>query len=461
MTVGDRESTLSTPESTPPPELARDSSGLVRRPDRPNRSSAYALGMELTTLDAQLAERIDLPASWRGALVLTVDPESPLSAMVKPHDVISAIDNQAIQSAEQAVAHLEPTCRSRFFRHQSRPYGQGQQRASDNSGSMMETIGAAIERIVAGQSLTVSESHAAVRAMLDGAVVDADVAAYLTALREKGETVEELEGTVAAVRERMIPFDNGSSSEFLLDTCGTGGDGACTVNISTAAAIVVAACGVKVVKHGNRAASGNSGSSDVLTSLGVAIDPDLPLLVRGLAELNIAFLFAPRFHPGLRHVAPIRRQLPFRTLFNLVGPLCNPASPSYQLVGTPEGPQADLLADVLARLPCIRRAAVVSASDGLDEVTLDGPTIVRLVEHGIVRRLAWNPDDLGLTRYSAGACAYATRTRAPSESSVCSRESPGRSESTSLPMPRPLSGSRDAAPFAKGSRSRDRRSIRV
>jgi len=276
----------------------------------------------------------------------------------------------------------------------------------------MKPFGGVIEKLIAGRSLTAAESQVAVAAMLQGDVADAAVAAYLTALRMKGETADELEGAVSAVRKRMIHFDSGSSTELLLDTCGTGGDGACSVNISTAAAIVIAACGVAVVKHGNRAASGSSGSSDVLSALGVAIDPELPLLSRGLAEVKIAFLFAPRFHPGLSNVAPIRRQLPFRTVFNLVGPLCNPASPSHQVVGTPEGPHADLLADVLARLPTIHRAAVVSGSDGLDEVTLDGPTKVRLVEQGMVRQLIWQPLDLGLNPSSARAL----RVRNPMES---------------------------------------------
>jgi anthranilate phosphoribosyltransferase len=265
----------------------------------------------------------------------------------------------------------------------------------------MDTIGPAIEKLIAGESLTVSESHDAVAEMLRGAVADIQVAAYLTALSAKGETADELEGALSAVREQMVSFDSGLPLEVLLDTCGTGGDGACTVNISTAAAIVVAACGIPVAKHGNRAASGNSGSSEVLASLGIAYDADLPVLLQTLAERRITFLFAPRFHPGLRNLAPIRRQLPFRTVFNLLGPLSNPASPSYQLIGTPEGPHADLLADVLARLPHVRRAAIVSGSDGLDEVTLDGPTNVRLVEGRSVRHLVWQPEELGLRRFSA------------------------------------------------------------
>ena len=153
-----------------------------------------------------------------------------------------------------------------------------------------------------------------------------------------------------------------------------------------------------VVKHGNRAASGRSGSSDVLAALGVATDPEPAVLDRCLAELKIAFLFAPRFHAGLRAVAPVRRQLPFRTLFNLVGPLCNPASPPYQLIGVPNQAQADLLAQVLSRQAHIRRAVVVTGSDGLDEVTLDGPTLIRVIEGGRVEHNVWMPEDFGLGR---------------------------------------------------------------
>jgi anthranilate phosphoribosyltransferase len=239
--------------------------------------------------------------------------------------------------------------------------------------------------------------------LLDGAASEAGAAAFLTALRIKGETPDELDGALCAVRERMITWDSGVPGDMLLDTCGTGGDGGRTVNISTAAAIVTAACGIPVAKHGNRAASGFSGSSDVLTELGVAIDPDPGVLRRTLEELNIAFLFAPRFHPGLRTVAPVRRQLPFRTLFNLVGPLCNPASPAYQMIGTPSEMQADVLAEVASRQGHLRRALIVTGSDGLDEITLDGPTFIRIIEGGSVKRTAWLPEDFGLSRQSAAA----------------------------------------------------------
>ncbi|MGP0070229.1 MAG: anthranilate phosphoribosyltransferase [Isosphaeraceae bacterium] len=276
----------------------------------------------------------------------------------------------------------------------------------------MNPVLESLRSISSGVTLSADEVERAVGCLLDGEVSEAVTSAFLTALSIKGETDDELEGAVRAVRSRMIAWEAGSHQGRLLDTCGTGGDGAGTVNISTAAAIVVAACGVPVVKHGNRAASGNSGSSDVLSALGVSADPGPEVLSRCLAELNIAFLFAPRFHPGLKPVAAVRRQLPFRTLFNLVGPLCNPACPSYQLVGTPSESQADLLAAVLSRLENIRRAAVVTGSDGLDEVTLAGPTRVRVVESGQVRLETWQPEDFGLPICQADGL----RVRGPEES---------------------------------------------
>jgi anthranilate phosphoribosyltransferase len=260
----------------------------------------------------------------------------------------------------------------------------------------MDPVIACLRAISSGLKLSPDEVERAIGSLLEGEISEAITSAFLTALRIKGETADELEGAVRAVRSRMIRWESGLAPGRLLDTCGTGGDGAGTVNISTAAAIVVAACGVPVVKHGNRAATSNSGSSDVLAALGVSADPGPEVLSRCLAELNIAFLFAPRFHPGLKPVATVRRQLPFRTLFNLVGPLCNPACPAYQLVGTPDAAQADLLATVLARLEHVRRAAVVSGAAGLDEVTRDGPTRVCVVEADKVRLETWHPDDFGL-----------------------------------------------------------------
>jgi anthranilate phosphoribosyltransferase len=265
----------------------------------------------------------------------------------------------------------------------------------------MNPLSTALQRLATGGALSALESQGAVASLLDGEASEAAAAAFLTALRIKGETPDELAGAVIAVRERMTRWDTGSLHNGLVDTCGTGGDGGSTVNISTAAAIVVAACGVPVVKHGSRAASGRSGSSDVVHALGLAIDPGSAVLDRCLAELKIAFLFAPKFHAGLLRIAPVRRQLPFRTLFNLVGPLCNPASPRYQLVGVPSEANLDLVAQVLSRQEHIRRAVVASGTDGLDEVTLDGPTLIRVIEPGRVERNIWQPEDFGLNRQSA------------------------------------------------------------
>ena len=201
----------------------------------------------------------------------------------------------------------------------------------------------------------------------------------------------------------MTPWESEFARESLVDTCGTGGDGASTLNISTAAAIVAAACHVPVVKHGNRAATSRAGSSDVLAALGIAHDPEPEISRRCLAEVSLAFLFAPRYHPGLARLAPVRRSLPFRTVFNLIGPLCNPASPPYQLIGVPDDNHASLLAEVLSRQAHIRRAIVVTGGDGLDEITLDGPTTVRLVEAGQVELCRWWPEDFGLARQHAGS----------------------------------------------------------
>jgi anthranilate phosphoribosyltransferase len=259
----------------------------------------------------------------------------------------------------------------------------------------------ALRRLAAGASLSAEECRDATGEILDGKAHAAAAGAFLTALHLKGETVDELHGAVAAIRARMERFDTETYSGKCLDTCGTGGDGADTVNISTAVAIVLAACGLPVVKHGNRAASGRSGSSDVLGRLGVAIDVESRVLGRCLTELGITFLFAPRFHPGLKAAAPVRRELPFRTLFNLVGPLCNPAAPAYQLVGVPREDHAALIAEVLARSDEIRRAVVVTGGDGLDEVSLDGPTVVRVVQSGAIRRELWSASDFGLPEVKA------------------------------------------------------------
>lgn len=260
-------------------------------------------------------------------------------------------------------------------------------------------LNAAVIALSIGRDLTSDEVELAVSDVLDGQESDVAVAALLTGLRFKGETADELAGAVKAVLKRVSDAGLDLAVPGLIDTCGTGGDGAHTVNVSTAAAIVVAACGVPVAKHGNRSASGNSGSAEVLTELGVAVEADTSVVNRCLAEIGITFLFAPKFHPGLRALAPVRKQLPFRTLFNLVGPLANPARPEYQLVGVAGTVQPRLVAQTIARLGT-RRAAIVTGADGMDEVSLSGPTRVLVVENGAVTERSWSPDDFGLETWA-------------------------------------------------------------
>ncbi len=283
---------------------------------------------------------------------------------------------------------------------------------------MLNPLREAVERLAAGQSLSAEHAERASDQILAGESTDTLTAAFLTALHMKGECPNELLGAVRAIRKRMIPWSGEHTSETLLDTCGSGGDGAETVNVSTAASIVAASCGIPIVKHGNRAASGNSGSSDVLAALGVAVDVDSEVQRQCLRELGLAFLYAPRYHPGLKVVASIRQQLPFRTVFNLVGPLCNPASPGYQLVGVPRQALAELMAGAFLGMPHLRRAVIVTGSDGLDEVTLDGPTHVRIVEKSRMRMEVWNPSDFGLEPVHAREL----RVSSPDESALKLRQ---------------------------------------
>lgn len=283
----------------------------------------------------------------------------------------------------------------------------------------MSALGDALSRLADGHSLAEPEAHAAVGEVMAGGVSEAALAAFLASLRVKGETSAELAGAVRAVLERMEPWEIGPAATRrpLLDTCGTGGDGANTVNISTASAIVVAASGQAVAKHGNRSASGNSGSAEVLKELGVSVEAPSDRLRLCLAELGLTFFFAPSFHPALRHAAAVRRQLPFRTLFNLVGPLANPARPEYQIIGVSGERQQNLVAEALARLGTTTRAAVVRGEDGLDEVTLGGATSVLWIESGAISARTWTPDDFGLPHVSADGL----RVSGPAESAALLR----------------------------------------
>jgi anthranilate phosphoribosyltransferase len=252
------------------------------------------------------------------------------------------------------------------------------------------------------------------RDVIAGRCGETETAALLVALRMKGETAAELAAAAGVLREHMVRLDPGRDD--VLDTCGTGGDGSRTFNVSTAVALVAAGAGVPVVKHGNRAASSHSGSADVLAVLGVAVERDAAWARRCLDEAGLAFCFAQHFHPALRHVAPVRRRLQVRTLFNCLGPLANPGGAAYQLLGVGRPEWLDPLAGALARLGT-RHALVVCGRDGLDEVSLSGPTQVRAVRAGRVTVAEWTPADFGLA-----PCAVAElRVDGPEESAAVIR----------------------------------------
>jgi anthranilate phosphoribosyltransferase len=249
--------------------------------------------------------------------------------------------------------------------------------------------------LVARRDLDAGQMRGLIGALMTGRCGEAETAAVLVALRMKGETAAELAAAAAVLREHMLVLETGRDD--VLDTCGTGGDGCNTFNVSTAAALVAAGAGVAVVKHGNRAMSSRSGSADVLAALGVAVERDADCARRCLDRAGLAFCFAPHFHPALRHVAAVRRQIGVRTLFNALGPLANPARAAYQLLGVGRPDLLEPLAGALSILGA-RHALLVCGHDGLDEVSLAAPTLVREVCGHRVSAWEWTPEDFGLGR---------------------------------------------------------------
>jgi anthranilate phosphoribosyltransferase len=250
-----------------------------------------------------------------------------------------------------------------------------------------------LHRVATGSDLTSEEAHQAMGVLLEGQAGEAEIAGFLIALKMKGETAVEIAGFARAMRDRMIVVDAGPE---VIDTCGTGGDGAGTFNISTAVAIVMAGAGAHVAKHGNRSISSNSGSADVLEALGVRITDVSPEEAgRSIREIGIGFLFAPALHPAMKHAQPVRKALKTRTVFNLLGPLVNPARASAQLIGAPSLESAKLMAEALAELGT-RRAFVVHGQDGLDEITTTTATDVYEVTAAGVRKHLWKPADFGI-----------------------------------------------------------------
>jgi len=253
----------------------------------------------------------------------------------------------------------------------------------------------ALRRLFARDHLTREETEALFGQLMDGAFDAAQQAALLVALAMKGEAASEIAGAAAAMRRRVVPIPH--SRELAVDTCGTGGDGKGTFNVSTAAALVAAAGGAAIAKHGYRSVSSRSGSADVLAALGVPIEVDPAVAGRALDEIGIAFLFAPLLHPAMREVMPVRRALGVRTVFNLLGPLTNPAGAQAQVLGVYGRDKVELLARVLLELG-VRHALVVHGSDGLDEITTTGPTFVAEVRGGEVRSYTIEPEEVGARR---------------------------------------------------------------
>ena len=250
-----------------------------------------------------------------------------------------------------------------------------------------------IEKLLRRQDLTVEESAKMMTEVMAGRAAPAQIAGLLVALSMKGERPAEVVGLATTMRANAVKFSK--SYDDVFDTCGTGGDGASTFNVSSLAALVLAACGVQVAKHGNRAVSSRCGSADLFTALGVAVDAEPSVVERCLDDCGIAFLFAPTFHPSMRHAAQVRRDLGIRTVFNLLGPLTNPAAVRRQLVGVPRADLTDLIARALVELGS-DRAWVAHGADGLDEVSTTGYTKVSECNNGIVRSFFLHPSDFGL-----------------------------------------------------------------
>ena len=263
---------------------------------------------------------------------------------------------------------------------------------------MAEGFKPLLARLVDGRILTADEAHAFFAACLRGEPTPAQVAAAVTALRIRGETVEEIAAFATAMREAARTLDHPYDA---IDTCGTGGDGQHTFNISTAAALVLAGAGLKVAKHGNRAMSSKSGSSDVLSVLGVNLQASPAQQRRSLDQAGIAFLFAPAYHGAMRHVGPVRAEIGFRTVFNLLGPLSNPAGAKRQVMGVYDPRLLEPLAEVLGRLGATRAWTV--HGQGLDELTTTGETEVAEWKDGTVRRFTVTPEDAGLPRADLAA----------------------------------------------------------
>ncbi|MBM6995500.1 anthranilate phosphoribosyltransferase [Paenibacillus sp. DXFW5] len=259
-----------------------------------------------------------------------------------------------------------------------------------------QTVQAGISRLIEGQHLAREEARRMMQAIMNGESTPAQIGSLLTALRIKGETVEEITGFAEAMRGASSRID--TETQKLLDTCGTGGSGIHKINVSTTAAIVAASVSVRVAKHGNRSASGRSGSADVLEALGVNIQLDAGQAKRCLDNIGICFMFSQLYHPSMKHAAGPRKELGIRTVFNMLGPLTNPAGADRQVLGIYDGGKTSTIAEVLRELGS-KRALVVSSREGLDEISISSPTRVSELKNGEIRTYDLQPEDLGLRTY--------------------------------------------------------------
>ena len=252
-----------------------------------------------------------------------------------------------------------------------------------------------LERLVNGECLSVEEAREMMSKLMSGDLHECEIAAVLVALRVRGETVDEIAGFATAMRQKAVRI--APKRTGLVDTCGTGGDGRQTFNISTAAALLAAAMGIPIAKHGNRAVSSKCGSADVLEALGVNIALAPERVAELIDRVGIGFLFAPQHHPAMKHAAPVRKAMGIRTVFNLLGPLTNPAGVKRQLLGVFRPDLTETVCNVLHTLGA-EKARVVHGLDGTDEVSITGDTIVSALEDGAVRTFRFSPEDAGLSR---------------------------------------------------------------
>jgi anthranilate phosphoribosyltransferase len=258
-------------------------------------------------------------------------------------------------------------------------------------------IKGAIKKVVAGENLTERQMNAVFNDVMSGKTTPAQMGAFITALRLKGETADEITGAARVMRQKAIKLKVRGGASRVLDTCGTGGTGTYTFNISTASALVLAGCGVMVAKHGNRSASSHCGSADVLEELGVRIDAPLKVIERSMDSINVAFLFAPLFHGAMKYAAAVRKEIGIRTIFNMLGPLSNPASARLQVMGVYDPALTEMMARVLKNIGS-KRAFVVHGEGPLDEVSISGKTRISELNGSSIRTYYVNPSDFGVKK---------------------------------------------------------------